>query len=136
MGAELPTVGTHDPSIGNSIGNLTMSLVGKKTAQIKLYGQPTVIFCVVNTAPSLEILGQNYYSGMPFKTLFKCLQRQDPEDFFDVEDFMITRIIPVEIMEFVFVELSIKDIRSCLRTCIRWNHIIHAMFKNKSKSTH
>ena len=71
---------------------------------------------------------------MPFKTLFKCLQRQDPEDFFDVEDFMITRIIPVEIMEFVFVELSIKDIRSCLRTCIRWNHIIHAMFKNKSKS--
>ena len=73
---------------------------------------------------------------MPFKNLFKCLQRQDPEDFFDVEDFMITRIIPVEIMEFVFVELSIKDIRSCLRTCIRWNHIIHAMFKNKSKSTH
>ena len=91
---------------------------------------------MANTAPSLEILGQNYYSGMPFKTLFKCLQRQDPEDFFDVEDFMITRIIPVEIMEFVFVELSIKDIRSCLRTCIRWNHIIHAMFKNKSKSTH
>ena len=90
---------------------------------------------MANTAPSLEILGQNYYSGMPFKTLFKCLQRQDPEDFFDVEDFMITRIIPVEIMEFVFVELSIKDIRSCLRTCIRWNHIIHAMFKNKSKST-
>jgi hypothetical protein len=73
---------------------------------------------------------------MPFKNLFKCLQRQDPEDFFDVEDFMITRIIPVEIMEFVFVELSIKDIRSCLRTCIRWNHIIHAMFKNKSKSIH
>jgi len=70
---------------------------------------------------------------MPFKTLFKCLQRQDPEDFFDVEDFMITRIIPVEIMEYVFVELSIKDIRSCLRTCIRWNHIIHAMFKNKTK---
>ena len=113
----------------NSIGNLTMSLVGKKLPR-------SSNFFVANTAPSLEILGQNYYSGMPFKTLFKCLQRQDPEDFFDVEDFMITRIIPVEIMEFVFVELSIKDIRSCLRTCIRWNHIIHAMFKNKSKSTH
>ena len=71
---------------------------------------------------------------MPFKTLFKCLQRQDQEDFFDVEDFMITRIIPVEIMEYIFVELSLKDIRSCSRTCIRWKNIILAMFRNKSKS--
>jgi len=70
---------------------------------------------------------------MPLFKLFKCLQRQEREDFLDVEDFMMTRIIPVEIMEFIFAELNLKDIRSCSRTCIRWKEIINAMFRNRTK---
>ena len=70
---------------------------------------------------------------MPLFKLFKCLQRQEREDFLDVEDFMMTRIIPVEIMEFIFAELNLKDIRSCSRTCIRWKEIINAMFRNRSE---
>ena len=70
---------------------------------------------------------------MPFLSWFKCLQRQDREDFIDVEDFMITKIIPPEIMEFIFAELNLKDIRICSRTCYRWQHIISAMFKDKSE---
>ena len=63
---------------------------------------------------------------MSFLSWFKCLQRQDGEDFIDVEDFMITKIIPPEIMEFIFAELNLKDIRSCSRTCYRWKYIISA----------
>ena len=70
---------------------------------------------------------------MSFLSWFKCLQRQDGEDFIDVEDFMITKIIPPEIMEFIFAELNLKDIRSCSRTCYRWKYIISAMFRDKSE---
>lgn len=73
---------------------------------------------------------------MSFLSWFKCLQRQDGEDFIDVEDFMITKIIPPEIMEFIFAELNLKDIRSCSRTCYRWKYIISAMFRDKSEFFH
>ena len=42
--------------------------------------------------------------------------------------------LPVEILVIIFKEFkSLKDIGHCYNTCLQWNRIITAMFKDKGK---
>ena len=60
------------------------------------------------------------------------MKKQEQNDYiFDNEDFMTTKILPPEILEFIFLELNLNDVRRCSQTCLRWKHIINSMFKDK-----
>ena len=65
--------------------------------------------------------------------LKRFLKKPRDESHFDIEDFMYSRLLPPEILEFVFNELNLSDIKSCSQTCLRWYYIIINMFKNKCK---
>ena len=42
-----------------------------------------------------------------------------------IEDF------PPEILQHVFVQLNLKDLGNCSKTCVRWKLLIVDLFKNK-----
>ena len=44
-----------------------------------------------------------------------------------IEDF------PPEILQLLFVQLNLKDLGNCSKTCVRWNLLIVDLFKNKGK---
>ena len=41
--------------------------------------------------------------------------------------------LPPEVLEIIFRQLSLRDIGNCSQTCLRWNQIIKALFKDKGK---
>ena len=75
-------------------------------------------------------------SAMAFLSCITCLQTQDKDDF-DFEGNMITKWLPPEILELVFLELNINDLCSCSKTCVRWSLVISSLYKDKCKlNTH
>ena len=71
-------------------------------------------------------------SAMAFLSCITCLQTQDKDDF-DFEGNMITKWLPPEILELVFLELNINDLCSCSKTCVRWSLVISSLYKDKCK---
>ena len=41
--------------------------------------------------------------------------------------------LPIEVLEIIFNQLSLKDIGNCSQTCIWFKNIIEVIYKNKSK---
>ena len=39
--------------------------------------------------------------------------------------------LPPEVLEIIFRQLSLRDIGNCSQTCLRWNQIIKALFRDK-----
>ena len=60
-----------------------------------------------------------------FSCIFECLRQH--EEHVDAEEYMTTICLPPEILERVFRELKLDDMKNCSQTCLRWKFIIDTM---------
>ena len=55
--------------------------------------------------------------------------------FFEADDMAVVTIenFPPEVLELIFKELNLKDTGNCSLTCLKWQRLIAALYKDKCK---